>query len=79
MNSQYFSLTDQDPAKFERPSPVMISNEQENNHKITQMGFGLKWLIVRNRFTRRLIRLINLINPSILLVIRQLRKKLRKA
>jgi hypothetical protein len=57
----------------------MISNEQENNHKITQMGFGLKWLIVRNRFTRRLIRLINLINPSILLVIRQLRKKLRKA
>ncbi len=78
VNSQYFSLTDQDQSKFERPFPIMISNEQENDHKITQMGFGLKWLIIRNRFTRRLIRLINLINPSILLKIRQLRKKLRK-
>jgi hypothetical protein len=79
VNSQYFSLTDQDPAKFERPFPILLAIEQVTNHKNMQIGFGLKWLIFRNRFTRRLIRLINLINPSILLIIRKLRKKLRKA
>jgi hypothetical protein len=79
VNSQYLSLTDQDPAKFERPSPIMLANEQDINHKIMQMGFGFKWIIIRNRFTRQLIRVINLINPSILLKIRKLRKKLRKA
>ncbi len=79
VNSQYFSLTDQDPAKFERPSPILIANEQYSNNKIVKMGFGLKWLIFRNRFTRRIIRLVNIINPTILLKIRKVRKMLRNA
>ena len=78
VNSSYFSLTNEDPANYKRPTAVLAEHEQEANLKLLEMGFTLKWIIFRNRLTRRLIRLVNIISPSLLLEIRLIRKKIRE-
>jgi hypothetical protein len=78
VNSSYFSLTNEDPANYKRPTAILAEHEQEANLKLLEMGFCLKWIIFRNRLTRRLIRLVNLISPSLLLEIRRIRKKIRE-
>lgn len=78
VNSSYFSLTNDDPVNYKRPSAILVEFEQEVNPKLLKMGFSLKWIIFRNRLTRRIIRLVNLISPSLLLEIRLIRKKIRE-
>lgn len=80
VDSAYFSLTKEDLSLQERRKPELISTNSVNRlMKGTQIGFGLKILIVKNKVYRKIIRLINIVNPDLLLSVRKIRKRFRNA